>query len=239
MNESKRRIVASLIILIVAALLISNGCAAANQTPIISALTASEEWVEAGSTCQVECTASDPDGDELSYSWSTDSGHISGEGSAVSWTAPEVPGNYIITVAITDGRGSEATRQLSVNVAAVNHPPIIESLIVTAEHGYLEVISVEFSTEKSGYKILEGTDYKIECVASDPDGDELFFEWSADEGTISGDNALITWTAPLGKGERNVTITVSDGMGGTATESIVFAAVTCGSCAFPPEDTPQ
>jgi len=230
---SEQKGVAGLIILIVATLLISSCCLLSNQAPAISSLTTNEEWVESADICQVECTASDPDGDELSYSWSTaDGGNISGEGSTVTWTAPEAPGIYTITVEVTDGRGGEATTQLTVNVVAVNHPPIIESLIVTAEHRYLEEITVGYTGLKSGYKILEGKDCKIECIASDPDGDELLFEWSADGGGISGEGAIITWIAPLRGCELIVTVTVSDGMGGVATESLVFVVATCSSCAF-------
>ena len=234
-SQSQR--LAVLIILIVGTLLISSGCLPSNQAPAISSLAADEEWVESADICHVECTASDPDGDELSYSWSSDSGSISGEGSTVSWTAPEAPGSYTITVEVTDGRGGEEKTQLTVNVVAVNHPPIIESLIVTAEHIYLAEITVGFTTSKIGYKVLESKDYKIECLASDPDSDDLIFEWSADEGAISREGAVITWTTPPNAGERNVTVTVSDGTGGVATESIVFVAVICGSCAFPREDT--
>jgi len=111
-----------------------------------------------------------------------------------------------------------------------NHPPAIENLIITAEHRYLEETTSGFTTLKSVYKVMKGKDYKIECIASDPDGDELVFEWVADGGGVAGEGAVVTWTASSG-GEITVTVTVSDGRGSVATESIVFAVVTCG-CAF-------
>ncbi|MBA7607132.1 hypothetical protein ES703_14287 [subsurface metagenome] len=230
--SSQPKRLAGLIILIVATLLISSCDLPSNQPPIISSLTTNEEWVESADICQVECTASDPDEDELSYTWSTDGGNISGEGSTVSWTAPEALGTYTITVEVTDGRGGEDTTQLTVNVVAPNHLPIIENLVVTAEHRYLEEITVGFTDLRSGYKVLEGKAYEIKCGASDPDGDELLFEWSTDGGGVSGEGAVVTWTAPPRGGEVSVIVTVSDGRGGVATESIVFAVVTCGSCAF-------
>ncbi len=236
MNKAIQKVAAGIIILIITALLASSGCTPPNQPPSISSLTIDKEQVETGASYQVECTASDPDGDELSYSWSADDGNISGEGSTVSWTAPEAPGSYTIIVAVSDDRDGEAIKQLGVDVVSVNHPPVIESFIVTAEHIYLAEITVGFSTSEIGYRVLEGKAYQIECVASDPDGDELTFEWSADAGAISGEGAVITWTAPTGAGERNVSLTVSDGEGGFVTESIVFVAVACGPCAFEPED---
>ncbi len=235
MNKASQKSVAGLIILVVVTLLISSGCLLANQAPTIASLTTNEEWIEPADICQVECTASDPDGDELSYSWSTDRGNISGEGSTVSWMAPEAPGAYTITVQVTDGRDGEATAQLIINVEASNHPPTIENLIVTAEHEYLEEATAGFTDQESVYKVLQGEAYKIECVASDPDRDELIFEWSADGGEWYGEGAMVTWYTPPESGEVTLIAMVSDGRGDLAIESVVFVVTTC-TCAFGQED---
>jgi hypothetical protein len=229
---SRPKWLAGLIILIVATILIVGGCAPANQLPVICSLTANEEWVESAGILQIECIASDSDGDELSYAWSADGGVISGEGSIVSWTAPEAPGAHTITVQVTDGRDGEATAQLIVSVAAPNHPPTAENLVVTAEHRFLKETTTAYTTTEIAYKVLQGQAYEIECVASDPDGDELLFEWSADGGGISGEGAVITWTAPLRGGEVTVTVTISDGRGGVATASVIFVVMTCAPCSF-------
>ena len=231
-SQPKR--LAGLIFLIVA-ILIMGGCTPANQLPIISSLMANQERVESADILQIECTASDPDGDELSYSWSTDSGHISGEGSTASWTAPDEPGDYILTVQVTDGRDGEATSQLIISVEAPNDPPTIESLIVTAEHIYLEETTAGFTTQDVVYKALNGREYKIECVASDPDGDKLTFEWLADGGEWHGEGAIATWHSPPEKGEVTLIVKVSDGRGDLAIESVVFVVTTC-TCAFEPEE---
>jgi hypothetical protein len=245
---SRPKWLAGLITLVLAGLLIG-GCTSANQQPLIPSLNGSheeanqppliaslfaiQERVNPSGSCQVQCFASDPDGDKLSYTWSAGNGVISGEGSTVSWTAPEAPGAYTITVQVTDGRDGEATAQLIVNVAAPNHPPTIENLVVTAEHRYLKETTAGYTTTESAYKVLQGKAYEIECVASDPDGDELLSEWSADGGAISGEGAVVvTWTAPLRGGEVTVTVTVSDGRGGVATKSVVFVVMTCAPCAF-------
>jgi hypothetical protein len=224
--SSQPKWLAGFIILVVATLLIG-GCAP-NQLPVISNLSVNSEGeIDTGVSYQIECAASDPDEDELSYAWSADGGNISGEGSTINWTAPEAPGAYIITVQVTDGRDGKATTQLTVNVVAPNHPPTIENLVVTAEHSYLKEATVGYTTTEIAYKVLQGKAYQIECTASDPDGDELLFEWSADGGDISGESAVVTWTAPPQGGEVTVTVKVSDSRGGTATESIVFTVETC------------
>ena len=197
---------ASLIILVVATLLIG-GCTPANQPPVISSLTASEGRVSPSDSCQVKCTASDPDGDELSYTWSA-SGDISGEGSVVTWTAPPAPGDYTIAVIVTDGKGGEATTQLTLGVE-VNHPPVIDSL--TAER----------------QRVRKAMTSTIECIASDPNKDELSYTWSASGGNISGEGSVVAWVAPNAFGTYTVTVTVTDGRGGQATESIDIVVTCC------------
>ena len=203
---SQPKWLACLIILVVTTLLIG-GCAPANQPPVISSLTASEVRVNPSGSCQVKCVASDPDGDELSYSWSA-YGDISGEGSLVTWTAPAAPGNYVIAVKVTDGRGGEVITQLTIGVA-VNHPPVIDSL----------------TTEQQ--RVKRAMTSTIECIASDPDGDELSYTWSTNGGSISGKGPVAIWVAPNAYGTYTVTVTVTDGREGEATESISIV-VSCG-----------
>ncbi len=194
-----------------------------NHPPFIISLVASAEWVTPASSCRIECKAEDPDGDELSYEWSVKRGDISGTGSAVIWTAPETVGLYDIAVVISDGYGGQSTRSLSISVAS-NPPPTIESLIVTPEEP-------KYVNEyKGGYKILRNRSCYIECVVKDA-SDDLVYEWSANEGDISGEGSVITWTAPDERGEVTITVTVSDAEGSKASKSIVFKVETC-ACAF-------
>ena len=66
---------------------------------------------------------------------------------------------------------------------------------------------------------------QIHCTASDSDGDTLYYSWSAQEGTFSGNGASITWTAPKNPGDYIITVTVNDGRGAEITESVtIFVA---------------
>jgi len=197
---------ASLIILVLAILLVA-GCTPPNQPPFISSLTANNERVSPSGSCQVKCVASDPDGDELSYAWSASRGSISGESSTVIWTAPAAPGNYTIIVKVTDGRGGEAATELIIKVAP-NQPPLIS---LTAEPQRVK-------------KAMTST---IQCTASDPDGDKLSYTWSASRGKISGKGSAATWTAPDAFGTYTITVTVTDGRGGQATETIEIVVTCC------------
>ena len=198
--SSQLKWLASLILLVVGTFLFG-GCTPANQPPVISSLTPSEGWVSPSGSCQVKCIASDPDGDELSYTWSA-SGDISGEGYIVTWIAPDAPGAYTITVEVTDGRGGEATTQLTIHVVAINHAPVIESL--TAEPS----------------PVRQGETSTIECVASDPDGDELSYIWSVDRGNMSGQGSSVVWTAPMTCGSYFITVTVADSRGAEVSEEL-------------------
>ena len=192
----------------------------ANEPPTINRLVSDADWTLPSGNIQVTCDAEDPDEDDLSYEWTTDGGSISGTGAVVNWTAPQEFGVYNITVAVSDGYGSPDTRTLFVSVA-LEPQSIIENLIVTADHCYLK----EYSW---GYKVGREQEYSIECLLSD-EGAEVSYQWSCEDGTISGEGSMITWTAPDEYIERTtITVVVSD----TVYESVVFEVVSCSRCTF-------
>jgi len=166
-------------------------CAEPNNLPVISKLQAEKGQVLPSGKSMVTCAASDTDGDSLSYAWTATGGDFSGAGSAVTWTAPDRPGTYDITVTVTDSRGGEASEQLGIDVLT-NNAPVIEKL----------------SAEPS--VVVRGENVIIECIASDADGDPLTYEWSTVEGNISGQGATVTWTAPDTCDEYVVKVTVAD-----------------------------
>jgi rhodanese-related sulfurtransferase len=90
--------------------------AAVNHLPIIKSLTSKPSKVKPTHECTIECTAQDPDGDELSYAWSASGGNISGEGAAITWTAPDKESNYDIAVVVGDGKGGQAKETVQVRV---------------------------------------------------------------------------------------------------------------------------
>jgi len=197
-----------LIILVVATFFIG-GCAPPNQPPVIYSLTAGGGQLSPSQHCQIECVASDLDGDELNYTWSA-SGDISGKGSVITWTAPETPGDYTIMVKVTDGRGGEATAELAMGITtAANHPPVIDSLAAELQ------------------RVKKGMTSVIECIASDPDGDDLSYIWSFNGGRISGGGSAVSWVAPDSFGTYTITVTVVDGMGGQAIQSLEIVVTCC------------
>jgi hypothetical protein len=64
----------------------------------------------------------------------------------------------------------------------------------------------------------------VTCNATDPDGDELSYEWSASGGSITGADAAVNWVAPEEIGIYDITVVVDDGRGGNATRTIGLGA---------------
>lgn len=86
-----------------------------NRGPVITGMSPASGTGPYISPTTVTVSASDPDGDPLSYEWSTTGGGgggtISGSGSSVTWNPPYVGGGGTTTVSVTvrDGRGGVAS----------------------------------------------------------------------------------------------------------------------------------
>jgi hypothetical protein len=194
-----------------------------NRTPNINDLVADASWTLPLGTVQLTCTASDPDEDEIAYEWTVSAGDISGTGAAVNWTAPEEVGLYYLAVVVKDSHGSSDTRTLSVTVAH-EEPPVIEELLVTAEHCYLK-------TTSTGYKVGKEQEYQIDCTVSD-NSSVVFYNWSCDGGELSGEGPRIAWTAPNASVDVTITVIVSDVSGNMASEDLALDVVSCSPCTF-------
>jgi hypothetical protein len=196
-----------------------------NRPPTINSLVANANWTTPSGSIQVTCDATDPDGDELSYVWTTTGGNISGTGAVVNWTAPQEVGICNVTVVVRDGHGREDTRFISLSVA-LSAPPTIENLTVIAkEPKYLK-------TTSSGYTVGRTKQYDIACNVSDPSG-VVSYNWSCEKGVISGEGSMITWTAPDESLDKTtVTVIVSDAVGDMVSRSIVFKVASCNACTF-------
>jgi outer membrane protein OmpA-like peptidoglycan-associated protein len=73
-----------------------------------------------GETVRVRATGSDPDGDPLTYEWSTTAGRITGTGPTVTFdsTGMTPPASATITVRVSDGRGATAESTCTVRMEA-------------------------------------------------------------------------------------------------------------------------
>jgi len=88
-----------------------------NSKPVIGSITAQPQSVKIGATSTITITASDPDGDQLSYTWTVPLGDIIGSGNKVRYTAAFCcVGVNTINVNVIDSRGASVTGKVNVEV---------------------------------------------------------------------------------------------------------------------------
>jgi len=204
----KKRCLVITVVAVAAVLFLASSCTTStNHEPIIASLEPEPEWATPLGSVQVVCTASDPDGDELSYNWSASAGEVNGDGDTVTWIAPVSEGSYSVAVVVTDGHGGEVMDYVAIT-ARINNPPTIASLTAGAEW-----------TTPSG-------SVQVTCSASDADGEDLSYNWTATAGSISGAGTVVNWAAPQAVGEYDLTVVVKDGHGSSATKALPISVVT-------------
>jgi outer membrane protein OmpA-like peptidoglycan-associated protein len=78
----------------------------ANKPPTVSC-EVEKSSILPGETVRCRATASDPDGDPLTYSWSASQGRVTGSGAEATYDSSGVsgPADVTVTVTVSDGRG--------------------------------------------------------------------------------------------------------------------------------------
>ncbi|PTL84158.1 branched-chain amino acid ABC transporter substrate-binding protein [Vitiosangium sp. GDMCC 1.1324] len=169
-----------------------------NTWPQVTRVTASPSFLAAGETTTVAATASDLDGDSLSYQWSSPScfGTWTDQGSRVATFTPSefgIPppspdGCSVcpLQVVVTDGRGGQTTGTLRMcvgNKPSPSFPPRITS------------------TSQSAASVAAGSTVTFRVTATDPMGGALSFQWNTIRGTLGAPvsgvaSSEVVWTAP-------------------------------------------
>jgi peptidoglycan-associated lipoprotein len=73
--------------------------------------------VEPGQNSRLTASATDPDGDPVTYRWTAPQGTFNpAQGANTTWTAPNQEGNVPITVTAADNRGGSATNSVTLQV---------------------------------------------------------------------------------------------------------------------------
>lgn len=229
----------------IATMLVYTGCAAqkspaplapapepVNNPPIISSLTADQQVVQPLGKVNLNCQASDPESDNLSYQWTCSGGFVEGSADTATWTAPGNPGSYKVTVIVIDGKGGSASRDTLITIPEKpNSPPVISAIKFTRP-GRMPITVKTNPTEEDTKKTPELVIRKYEtgdvvCLATDPDKDQLTYIWKATGGKIIGNGPNIQWLAAGDPGTYTITCEVADGNGGTATFTITISVHCC------------
>jgi hypothetical protein len=194
-----------------------------NHPPIINDIVA-EAYINPSSSSSIYCVALDPDNDKLFYSWSCSGGTLTGQGTEMTWTATKELGEYTISVVVTDGKGGKATGSTKVTVALdPNQPPSITIIATPKGEQSLTIIPTH-----QPLRVRQGDNIYIECIAEDPDGDEIVLEWSTTGGRIKGEGAEVLYIAGL-RGEHEVLVVATDSGGRQVSGKVRFKVECCGS----------
>ncbi len=174
-----------------------------NQPPVLS--TVGSRTISEGSALNINLSASDADGNNLTYSVSGNPSGSSLSGNTFSWTPTSTQsGSYTVTFTVDDGVGSSDSETITISVTDKNLPPVLSAI--------------------GDQAASEGSALTITLSASDEDGDDLVYSVSNSPDGASISNNEFRWTPTATQaGSYAVTFTVEDGMGGSDSETISIA----------------
>ena len=167
-----------------------------NHPPLVSC--SSDSASQSTDGVLIHASASDPDGDPLTYSWSASAGRVDGPGPEVRWLpAGAAPGIYTVSLVVDDGHYGVAGCSTNVHVdAPPNHPP---TLSCVADHN----------------NIKAGDPLSIIATATDADQDPITLVWETSGGHVVGSGTTVSIdTSGLTTGQITVRGRALDGRGG-------------------------
>ena len=179
-----------------------------NRAPQMSSV--SDKQVDENGTLSFTVSATDPDGDDLTYSKVSGPGGVtvnSSTGQVIWNTDYDDAGDYSITVSVSDGALTDST-VISVTVNNSNRAPVI--------------------SEVANQVVTAGDTMSVVVSATDPDGDGLTYSKVSGPGgvTVNSNTGQVSWvTGNDDVGSYSITVSASDG---ELSDSKVFAVTVNG-----------
>jgi PKD repeat protein/RNA polymerase subunit RPABC4/transcription elongation factor Spt4 len=169
---------------------------AENLPPVVSAISGPTSGYR-GDTITVTATASDPEGDLLTYEWMIDSTPFpASTGSSFTFTPnnPSDVGAHVIKVRAEDAQGAYSNWK-TLDFETLNHPPTLSAI----------------TGPTSGYRDQA---YTWTATGSDAEGDTLTYEWYVNDAYKSGDSSFTyTFGSDDPLGSNTIKARVKDALG--------------------------
>jgi len=190
-------------------LTLAEGSGGGNESPTAE-FTASSTSVAPGDVVTLDASnSSDPDGSIESYGWTFGDGS-SATGQSVDHSYGSA-GQYDVTLTVTDDGGSTATATQTITVDA-NESPTADFTASSTSVAPGDVVTLDASN------------------SSDPDGSIESYEWTFGDGSsATGQSVDHSYDSA---GEYDVTLTVTDDVGATATATQTIAVEDAGPPTF-------
>lgn len=119
MNKKNKFLFISLLLLIVGCVQPESTVSSigGNNSPVVESVYVDPPFMTVGTTATIEVTASDPDGDQLQYSWSSALGDIIGSGANVRYSAAYCcVGSNVVTVVVSDVKGAKVSKDIIIEI---------------------------------------------------------------------------------------------------------------------------
>lgn len=197
-----------------------------NTWPSVSAMLVAPSVLTPNAASQLTAVAFDPDGDSLSYSWSSDcpgvfDNSLSATPSFTAFAPSPFSNLCTLFVFVSDGRGGQGSGSLALQFGSApraNVAPQVDS------------------TFKSSEQAAGGEVVTVGLTAHDPEATPLTFTWTVSQGTLlttrgTSTSSEVDWRAPAClQGAATLTATLKDAGGATTQQHFSISPRANASC---------
>ena len=173
----------------------------ANNPPFLASI--GNKTVNENSLLTFSISATDADNDTLTYSATNLPTGATFVGQTFTWTPNYTQANsYSVTFSVTDGHGGSASETITITVNNVNRAPVLATI--------------------GNKTVAENAALAFTLSATDADSDTLTYSVNTlpSGATLDSSTGAFSWTPSYSQsGTYNLTFSVNDGHGGTASQS--------------------